>query len=89
MNTHLKAMPSKGRCRARAPVCSSEGLPRLPLGPCSLTALLSRDGCQGAAGVAAEAVSDGPISFPPRSIMRPQPVKNHSPSKVLSPATYH
>lgn len=34
-------------------------------------------------------VSDCAISSLPRSIMRPQPVKNHSLSKALSPATYH
>lgn len=34
-------------------------------------------------------VSDCTISLLPWSIMRAQPVKNHSLSKVLSPATYH
>ena len=78
-------MPSKGRCRVRArwaPLRSTSDC--LPLGPCSLAALLSRDGCQRAAGVA-EAVSDGPISFPPRSIMRAPAGEESQPQQGAEP----
>lgn len=69
----------------RAPVCSSSWSPRVSQWAGQPG---RRDRCQ-AALWQWRPKSDCTISFPLRSIMRPQPVKNHSLSKVLSPATYH
>lgn len=80
----LKSNALQRKGQVGAPVRSSEEQSCLPLGPCSPAALLSRDGCQGAAGVAEE-VSDGPISLPPRSIMRAPAGEESQPQQGAEP----